>query len=108
MSETLYSILGVPPASATEQIKDRYKALVRMKHPDAGGDTVEFARITNAGSVLGDSKARASYDALLRLTMDPCPKCEGRGVVYKQLSFTDRAANRCSVCNGEGWNERKR
>lgn len=106
MSETLYSILGVPPVCTTEQIKDRYKLLVRCMHPDIGGDTGMFAKVTHAGSVLSDAGRRENYDALLKLTMDPCPVCEGRGVVYKQITFTEKAPLECAACKGEGWNER--
>jgi curved DNA-binding protein CbpA len=102
-----YEVLGVPPASATEQIKERYRALARAQHPDVGGNAEQFAKITEAGGVLSDAKRRADYDAKLRLLMDPCPDCQGKGCNYRQLTFTDRAAVRCATCNGGGWRERR-
>ena len=103
-----YAVLGIPPASPTENIKERYRALARMKHPDLGGDTREFAAIAEAGRVLADPRQRAEYDAKLRLLMDPCPDCQGKGCTYRQLTFVDRASVRCATCDGRGWNERKR
>lgn len=106
MSETLYAIMGIPPASTTEQIRARYKILVRAMHPDIGGDTGMFAKVTHAGSILTDEGRRENYDALLKLTMDPCPVCEGRGVNFRQITFTEKAPIECAACDGEGWNER--
>lgn len=104
---TYYEVLDLPPASTLATIKMRYRDLARSKHPDLGGSDVEFAAITEAGSALTDIVRRLAYDAKLRMTMDPCPKCEGRGDQTIQISFTRVEHRRCSVCGGKGFNERR-
>jgi DnaJ-class molecular chaperone len=100
---TLYAILDLPPSASAQVIKERYRELARTKHPDLGGDTDEFARITHAGSVLTDKIRKADYDAWLRLMCDPCPSCEGRGTREYSISFTRRVARRCDTCKGKGF-----
>jgi DnaJ-class molecular chaperone len=105
---THYETLGIPPATATDRIKERYRSLARTKHPDVGGSTEEFAAITEAGSTLSDPTLRAKYDAWMRLMMDPCPTCGGKGCTYTQRSFTDSQAQMCKACKGKGFHERRR
>ena len=102
----LYVVLGVPPGSSTENIKARYRELARLKHPDLGGDTDEFAAITEAGAVLTDEGDRSAHDRALRLFMDPCVKCAGAGLRYIQLTFTQTVTRRCELCKGEGFHAR--
>ena len=101
-----YAVLGMPPASTLAELKDRYRHLARKAHPDMGGDAEQFTAITEAGQTLTEKGRRSSYDDMLRLLNRPCEKCDGRGVLYVQVSFTNTIAQRCAACNGEGYDVR--
>lgn len=62
-----YSILQVSPDATLEQIKQSYRRLVRLHHPDlnkqASDDRIKA--LNEAYEVLGDAIRRAAYDALL-------------------------------------------
>lgn len=62
--EGLYRALGVSPAAAPDEIKNAYRRLAKMTHPDAGGAGSEFQfhKIYNAYKILSDDAARERYD----------------------------------------------
>ena len=62
--EDYYSILEVSPNATEDTISRVYRALAHRFHPDnrETGDQEMFSRITEAYSVLSDSKKRAAYD----------------------------------------------
>ena len=62
--EDYYSVLEVSPTATADTISRVYRALAHRFHPDNGdtGDQEQFSRITEAYSVLSDSKKRAAYD----------------------------------------------
>ena len=69
--ECLYDILGVRPDCTLRQIRVAYKKLALAHHPDRFKTAEDkkkahenFARINNAHQILGDSEARALYDAM--------------------------------------------
>lgn len=43
-----WDLLGVHSAATQEQIKERFKALAKTSHPDAGGNRDEWDRLQNA------------------------------------------------------------
>lgn len=43
-----WTVLGVEPTADRETVKNAYRALVRVHHPDAGGNPETFKRITAA------------------------------------------------------------
>lgn len=104
----LYEILNVPPGAPHTAIQNRYRELARSAHPDLGGDHDEFTSITNAGAVLLDPDRRREYDAWMALMLEPCPKCEGKGCIFMQVSFTTTNTRRCPVCKGQGYHEKHR
>ncbi len=60
---THYEVLGVPKTATLEQIKKRFRELIRELHPDSGGpggsalnDAVQAYRI------LSDPEKRRAYD----------------------------------------------
>jgi hypothetical protein len=66
-----YAVLGLPRAATADEIKQRYRALMRKTHPDANaaagfGDTAAAtraaARINAAYETLGDPAKRRAYD----------------------------------------------
>ncbi len=65
-----YEILGVPENATQEEIRKRYRELVKKYHPDINKDNPEAAKkmaeINEAYQVLSDPKKRAQYDAMRR------------------------------------------
>ena len=63
-----YEILGVSENATQEEIRKRYRELVRKYHPDINKDNPEAAKkmaeINEAYQVLSDPKKRAQYDAM--------------------------------------------
>jgi hypothetical protein len=44
--ESLYEVLGISESSSTEEITEAYRRLVRLTHPDAGGNSFLFVGFT--------------------------------------------------------------
>lgn len=67
MAKDYYEILGVDPSATNEEIKRRFRELVRKYHPDVHPDKLfsheVFRRILEAYKVLGDPEKRRLYDA---------------------------------------------
>ena len=68
---THYQVLDVSPLATREQVRDQYRKLVRLLHPDryAGSSEAErrlaerrMREVTEAWSVIGDAAARSRYD----------------------------------------------
>lgn len=57
-----YTVLGVGPRASAEEIKAAYRALVKLHHPDAGGDATTILALNAAWEVLGDPEARRLHD----------------------------------------------
>ena len=60
-----YNILGIPEDSTIDEIRVRYKELVRKYHPDVNSDsdTQElFKEVNEAYKILTDEKKRTEYD----------------------------------------------
>jgi molecular chaperone DnaJ len=58
-----YQILGVTKAASDDDIKKAFRKLAQKYHPDKkGGDEAKFKEVSEAYSVLSDTKRRAEYD----------------------------------------------
>ena len=57
-----YTELDVPVNASLETIKQRYRTLAQMHHPDKGGDEELFKRIKLAYEILSDPIRRKQYD----------------------------------------------
>ncbi len=57
-----YTELDVSVTASTEEIKQRYRILAQMHHPDKGGDEELFKRIKLAYEILSDPIRRKQYD----------------------------------------------
>ena len=57
-----YTELDVPVDASLETIKQRYRTLAQMHHPDKGGDEEVFKRIKLAYEILSDPVRRKQYD----------------------------------------------
>jgi len=60
-----YSILEVAPGATLEQIKQSYRRLARLYHPDMnqGRNDIRIKQLNEAYAVLSDAVKRAAYDA---------------------------------------------
>lgn len=57
-----YSILGVSKDASSDDIKNAYRKLARINHPDKGGDKERFQKIQEAYDTLSDTQKRNQYD----------------------------------------------
>jgi len=57
-----YSILGVKRNASPEEIKKAYKKKVMQHHPDRGGDSDQFRKVSEAYEILSNSDKRSAYD----------------------------------------------
>lgn len=60
-----YQILGVANDAGPDTIKQAYRKLASVHHPDRGGDTARFQEIQVAYDTLSDPGRRAQYDTEL-------------------------------------------
>lgn len=58
----LYEVLGVSKTASQGEIKKAYRTLVKIHHPDKGGDENLFKNISEAYEILSDETKRANYD----------------------------------------------
>jgi len=61
-NKQLYEALELTPSASQEDIKKAYKKLVRVHHPDKGGDEKKFKEVQAAYEVLNDPEKRKVYD----------------------------------------------
>lgn len=61
-NKQLYDALEVAQNASQEDIKKAYKRLVRVHHPDKGGDEKKFKEVQAAYEVLNDPEKRKIYD----------------------------------------------
>lgn len=62
---THYDNLGLAVTASDDDITDAYRSLVKVVHPDMGGDAVMFGILTESFDVLADPAQRAAYDRQL-------------------------------------------
>jgi curved DNA-binding protein CbpA len=67
----LYSVLDVDIEAKSEVIKSAYLKLVKIHHPDHGGNTEMYQQITRAYEILYNKESRKDYDLYyLKRSMD--------------------------------------
>lgn len=85
---THYQVLGFTPQSfAPELLRGRYRALIRLTHPDMGiaGLPADAAGMVNrAQDVLADAAARQRYDQQLQRHQAPPPAAESPADAWPQ------------------------
>jgi curved DNA-binding protein len=57
-----YNTLGVGRDASPDEIKQAYRKLASVHHPDKGGDTAKFQEIQQAYETLSDPNKRQDYD----------------------------------------------
>lgn len=60
----LYETLGVRQTATNNDIKRAYRKLAMQYHPDKGGDSEQFQKITAAYEILSDENKKKRYDML--------------------------------------------
>jgi curved DNA-binding protein CbpA len=58
-----YFELGIARTASASEVKEAYRRLAKVKHPDAGGTAEDFDKLSVAMKVLSDEARRAKYDA---------------------------------------------
>lgn len=95
--------LGVHKGSTPEEINEARNALLRAVHPDRiGGDGKLAAAVTEAATVLTDTKRRKLYMAGLAAGRGKCPACQGTGTKRVQKSIKNIYFTACATCGGAG------
>jgi DnaJ-class molecular chaperone len=61
-NNTLYDELELPRNCTPDEIKQKYRTLAQIHHPDKGGDEEKFKRIKEAYETLSDPIKRSHYD----------------------------------------------
>jgi curved DNA-binding protein CbpA len=81
-----YEILGVPPSASLEDIKQAWRRLARVHHPDRKGGSIDkMAALNTAYNALQDVAWRARYDETGE-TKAPLPiEVEARSCVMQLL-----------------------
>jgi len=57
-AKACWDILELPKSASVDEIKRKYRELVKIHHPDKGGDKVEFERLTQAKDEFLELKVR--------------------------------------------------
>ncbi len=94
-----YEELGLPRSASQEEIRQAYRRVARLLHPDRCADDegrrladLQMKRLNGIVAVLTDPAARASYDqGLLADTKIPCPPAR-RGRFFGRLAWPVAAA----------------
>lgn len=97
-----WKILGVHRGMAMEDIANKYRAIMRKEHPDAGGNAEAAAQAAQAWKILCNAATLKAYMAELAVVGKPCMGCQGRGYQYKQKTLTTRTMFQCVGCGGRG------
>ena len=102
--DTYYDILGVRPAATPDEIKVRYRDLIRRIHPDFDGPPALFRQVQEAYEVLSDPVRRASYDRLFESRSGATPtRLDPKARWYRQPSSDPSPRGGDSVPSTRQW-----
>jgi len=87
---THYDLLGVAPDASTAEIRDAYRRLARVHHPDAGGVSTGMADLNRAWHDLRDPDRRRQYD--LTLAMPPSTSAASASTSTSTWAFVPTAS----------------
>jgi curved DNA-binding protein CbpA len=106
MPKDFYAVLGLPRNATEDQIRQRFREMARVRHPDRfqGAEKqqaeVDFQEITQAFNVLSDPERRRQHDLeLVRPGNESDPRQVARAYLqrgikaYKEKSFLEAADN---------------
>ncbi|MEG4121209.1 J domain-containing protein [Microcoleus sp. N9_B4] len=89
-----YKTLKISPTATQAEIKQAYRRLVKLFHPDSRSDTAgheEIVRLNAAYEILGDAQHRQSYDR--QLSQESEQESPGAPNVSRQQKQTARDAD---------------
>lgn len=86
-----FEVLGLKDNATLEQVKDAWRSLAAIHHPDRGGDSAVFSNVRKA-------YVAASEAASLPVE---CDVCKGSGRIKKQKGFNVITVM-CVLCQGSG------
>ena len=66
LKENYYEILELKNFSSSEEIRSKYKDLIKINHPDKGGKQEDFERIKKAYEFLKSEEVKFEYDKKLK------------------------------------------
>ena len=66
LKENYYEILELKNFSSSEEIRSKYKDLIKINHPDKGGKQEDFERIKKAYEFLKCEEVKFEYDKKLK------------------------------------------
>lgn len=101
-----YETLGVHPHASQAEIKQAYRRLVKLFHPDTNRETTDcdqIVRINAAYEVLGDAQSRQKYDQQLGIGNQQLPR--QTEVRYKQQQRTAAAYSQYQASRQRGRKE---
>jgi len=84
-------LLNLPVGSTAGEIKQRWRQLAKVLHPDYGGDANKFQELRQAYE-------RAHDKALKPKT---CPECKGTRRIFTNYGFATTTLT-CKYCKGTG------
>ncbi len=90
-----YRLLHVQADAPPDVIKAAYRALIRVHHPDAGGDALIATLLNEAYGVLSDGSRRAAYDA--KRPLRPV-RTAGEASRTARGTAADRVPYGCAFC----------
>lgn len=106
MGRDFYAVLALPRNATEDQIRQRFRELARVRHPDRFRGTEkeaaerEFQEITQAFNILSDPERRRQHDSeLARPGESSDPRQAGRAYLqrgikaYKEKNFLEAADN---------------
>lgn len=76
-------VLGVAPSATPSEIKDAYRKLVMIHHPDRGGDQETFLRIQKSYEALSGKKFKL-MDDVVRLSEEELQRARARVKVAEE------------------------
>jgi len=91
-----YETLHLHPHASQAEIKQAYRRLVKLFHPDSNQNTADneqIIRINAAYEVLGDTQSRRSYDRQLQVSAPNCQSYSNGGFHRGQQQRTTTAQN---------------
>lgn len=97
-----WKILGTHRESSSEEIRNKYRELMKVNHPDAGGTQERSAEITEAYTVLTTPKKLKELLDTLKVWGVKCVTCKGKGYTFKQKGLTQKITTPCNTCGGAG------
>ena len=94
MNKDPYSILKVNSKASLARIKSAYRELVKLHHPDTGGDATIFLEVKAAWEILKDSNLRKRYDEESQDLLSVQKEARKRGKRNAQASVVANAVHK--------------